>query len=503
MEFLNVMKTCTSAAFAILILLVSSPARLSGDEISASRFITENPTTQKADRPNIILCMTDDQGWQDVGFNGHPFLKTPNLDRMASSGLKFNRWYAAAPVCSPTRGSCLTGRHPFRYGIYFANRGHLKAKEICLAELLQEQGYATGHFGKWHLGTLTTKVHDANRGKPGNTKNFAPPWQNGFETCFSTESKVPTFDPMKNPAAESKAVKKGQPLGGPYGTSYWTGEDKRVPNESLAGDDSMLIVEQAVKFMQQANEDGKPFFAVVWFHAPHLPVVAGERHLKMYADHPFGLFGQHYAGCLSAVDDAMGVLQAELESANVASNTMLWFSSDNGPEGSAKNSPGSAQPFRGRKRDLYEGGVRVPGFVCWPKKITSSRTTEAPCVTSDYFPTILDMLDIPLPNRPYDGVSLLPLLKNEVETLDRGIGFQSKKTATWVTDRYKLICKSKRDLTDKKGSGDKTYELYDLLVDPAESNDLLDQKPAVAKELKALLIEWQSSCKKSDEGGDY
>ncbi len=319
----------------------------------------------------------------------------------------------------------MTGRHPFRYGIYFANRGHLKPEEICLAEVLKEQGYATGHFGKWHLGTLTTKVHDANRGKPGNTKDFSPPWEHGFEHCFSTESKVLTLDPMKNPAAESKALKKGQPLGGLYATAYWTGEDQRVPDNVLAGDDSMLIVQQAVNFMKQANEEKKPFFAFIWFHVPHLPVVAGELHRKMYADHPFGLFGQHYAGCISAIDDAMGVLQVELESAEVADNTMLWFSSDNGPEGSAKNSPGSAGAFRGRKRDLYEGGVRVPSFVCWPEKIISPRTTFVACVSSDYFPTVLDALNVPLPNRPYDGISLMPLLSGKVETQGAWLTLQS------------------------------------------------------------------------------
>jgi arylsulfatase A-like enzyme len=149
-------------------------------------------TTQAAEKPNVILIMCDDLGWGDVGFNGNKTIRTPHLDAMAKAGLKFNRFYAAAPVCSPTRGSCVTGRHPYRYGIPFANSGHMKPEELTLAELLKKQGYTTGHFGKWHLGTLTKTVKDANRGGPRGAKHFSPPQANGFDVCFSTESKVPT-----------------------------------------------------------------------------------------------------------------------------------------------------------------------------------------------------------------------------------------------------------------------------------------------------------------------
>ncbi|MBM4076939.1 MAG: hypothetical protein FJ267_15020, partial [Planctomycetes bacterium] len=142
----------------------------------------------KVQRPNIVLMMADDLGWGDTGYNGHRILRTPHLDKMVEQGLKFNRFYSASPVCSPTRGSCLTGRHASRYGIKTANDGTLKDREICLAEFLSSCGYATGHFGKWHLGTLTTNLVDSNRGKPGNHQDFSPPWRHGFQTCFSTEA---------------------------------------------------------------------------------------------------------------------------------------------------------------------------------------------------------------------------------------------------------------------------------------------------------------------------
>ena len=450
--------------------------------------------------------MADDQGWGDVGFNGHKFLKTPHLDKMASEGIKFNRWYAAAPVCSPTRGSCLTGRHPYRYGIYTANRGCMKPEEIGLQEILKGQGYTTGHFGKWHLGTLTTKVKDANRGQPGNLQDYSPPWENGFDVCFSTESKVPTYDPMKNPNKVSLATRKGVEKGGPYGTYYWTGADQRVPDNQLGGDDSMLIVNQATKFIEDSVKRDKPFFAVVWFHAPHLPVVADKAHRDLYPDHPFGLYGQHYSGCISAIDDAMGRLRSELQRVGASENTMLWYCADNGPESSTEKGAGSPGPFRGRKRSLYEGGVRVPAFLVWPSKVTSPRTTEIPCVTSDYLPTVLDLLDIPTPQRPLDGISLKPLIENTMKKRHRPIGFQSAGNATWNTEQFKLVVpgtKKKDNKSDSDTATQKTPELYDLIADPSESNNIASQHPEIVVQLNRELTDWQASCKKSDEGGDY
>ncbi len=140
------------------------------------------------DSPNIILMMADDMGWGDPGFNGGTVIKTHHLDAMAAAGLKFNRFYSSAPVCSPTRGSCLTGRHPYRYGITFANRGHMKPEELTLAECLKKLGYTTGHFGKWHLGTLTKTEKDSNRGGPGGVQDYSPPWDDESDEPKAAES---------------------------------------------------------------------------------------------------------------------------------------------------------------------------------------------------------------------------------------------------------------------------------------------------------------------------
>lgn len=447
-----------------------------------------------AEKPNIVLVMCDDLGWGDVGFNGGKVIKTPHLDEMAKNSLKFNRFYAQSPVCSPTRGSCLTGRHPFRYGIPFANSGHMKPEELTLAELLKEMGYATGHFGKWHLGTLTTEVKDANRGAPGNVKDFSPPQANGFDVCFSTESKVPTYDPMITPkgtgkknfwdSIEDKSNSK------PYGTYYWNEKGEMV-KDNLEGDNSRVIMDRVVPFIETAATKQQPFFAVVWFHTPHLPVVADAEHRAMYPDAKEGR-EKNYYGCVTAMDEQMGRLRETLREAGVADDTLITFCSDNGPEGNSKD-PGSAGPFRGRKRSLYEGGVRVPGLVEWPSKIKPSET-DFPAVTSDYLPTIIDLVGATIADdRPIDGISLRSVFDGQQDSRPKPIGFQSKGQMALSANRYKLFRKSNKS----------NWELYDLLEDREESKDVAEENPEIVESMSRYLIAWQKSCAKSEAGQDY
>jgi arylsulfatase A-like enzyme len=447
-----------------------------------------SPTVQ----PNVILCMTDDQGWGDTGYNGHDVLRTPHLDAMSKAGLRFDRWYAGAPVCSPTRGSCMTGRHPYRYGIFSANVGHMKKEEVTLAEALKTRGYATGHFGKWHLGTLTTRERDSNRGgRKGTAKHYSPPWENGFDVCFSTEAKVPTYDPMVTPGRPPKGSGKG---GKPYGTYYWTGAGKKA-TDNLKGDDSRVIMDRAIPFIETAARKKQPFLAVIWFHTPHLPVVAGPRYLAMYADQPEE--ARHYLGCITAMDEQLGRLRKKLRELGVAPNTMLWFSSDNGPEGK-RRSPrrfGSAGPFRGRKRSLYEGGVRVPGLLEWPAKIKQARVVQVPSCTSDYVPTIMDALGLRTKSQPepFDGVSLMPLIEGRMKTRPRPIGFQSGKQVSLSDNRYKIY----------SANGGTDFELYDLIADPGEKTNLAAAEPNALARLKNALAAWRNSCRLSLEGADY
>ena len=462
-------------------------------------FLILVPSGLPATLPNVVLVMCDDLGWGDVGFNGSKIAKTPHLDEMARHSLKFDRFYAQAPVCSPTRGSVLTGRHPYRYGIPGANSGHIKPKELTLAEALKTTGYRTGHFGKWHLGTLTTKIKDANRGAPGKTEHYAIPSRHGFDVYFATESKVPTWDPLQMPRKFGPDESKRYgwiPVDNPdeaadFGTHYWDGEEHFV-TENLEGDDSRIIMDRAIPFIEAAVKKEQPFFAVIWFHTPHLPVVAGKKHRDLYQERP--LKEQLYYGCISAMDEQVGRLRKTLRDLKVAEDTMLWFCSDNGPE---RNTPGSAGPFRERKRSLYEGGVRVPGLLEWPAQIKSARETAMPCVTSDYLPTILEATGLEMVKHPepIDGVNLLPLIEGKTETRPRPIGFQSGNTATLSDNRYKLVIVG-------KGNNAKT-ELYDLLADPSETKNLAEENPEITQRMKRELKVWQASCQRSAEGRDY
>ncbi|MBX2877534.1 MAG: sulfatase-like hydrolase/transferase [Saprospiraceae bacterium] len=451
-------------------------------------------------RPNILMVMCDDLGWGDVGFNGNTQIKTPNLDSLAGQGIILNRFYAASAVCSPTRASVLTGRNPFRMGIYHANTGHLPPQEVTLPEILKTVGYATGHFGKWHLGTLTRMIEDANRGRPRDSTHYAIPTTNGYDTYFCSESKTPTWDPMIKPRFFNK--EKGESLRygwaavsadtlkvESYGTFYWKGTEE-IELRNIDGDDSRVIMDRVLPFVDQAVAKDQPFFSTIWFHTPHLPLVTSAKYRAMYAN--LSHRKQLLYGSITAMDEQVGRLWQHLEELGVADNTMLWFCSDNGPE---IDTPGSAGPFRERKRSLYEGGVRVPAFVVWPRGIATSNPSDLAMSTSDYLPTVLDLLDLesPLDRRPLDGISVRSQLEQGGTQRGSAIGFLIRKKRSWVTDRYKLI-------SNDDGA---SYEIYDLLDDPSESRELSDSLAKLKLELQGELAEWISSCARSDAGEDY
>ncbi len=439
-------------------------------------------------------------GWGDAPWNGNRQVALPNLEDMARHGLTLRRFYAASPVCSPTRGSVLTGRHPDRYGIFSANVGHLPPDEITLAELLRSAGYATGHFGKWHLGTLTRTEKDGNRGGPGGAAHFSPPQDAGFDVCFSTESKVPTWDSMRKPVRGERDTW-WRPIDDaagakPYGTAYWDEAGRRV-TRGLEGDDSRVIMDRVVPFVRGAVSTGRPFLAVIWFHAVHIPLVAGAEYAARYRQHD----GHHqqYFGAMTAMDEQIGRLRRELRALDVADDTLLWFTSDNGPEG-APGAPGSAGPLRGRKRDLYEGGIRVPGVLEWPAKIKKARVTDVPAVTTDTMPTIIDALGLAYPTgRTLDGVSLMPLIEGRKVARPGSIGFKFGDALALVDGDRKLIRHPEGAPIGNGGGGKASgrWELYDLRADPAESRDLAAQMPETAEALRANLQSWLDSVAKS------
>ena len=448
----------------------------------------------EADAPNIIMIMCDDLGYGDLAcYNPQTVIKTPHLNQMAQEGVRFTRFYSAAPVCSPTRGSCLTGRHPFRFGIYFANTGHLPEAEITIPELLEPSGYQSGHFGKWHLGTLTKTILDSNRGGPRGAKHYSIPSMHGYHDSFVTESKVPTHDPMVALPNASKngwdPLKANDPVAA-YGTRFWNHDVQEV-NENLKGDTSRVVMDRVIPFINQSTKQQKPFFATIWFHAPHLPVVSAQEYTKHYES--LDSYTRNYFGCITAMDDQIGRLRKHLSDKNLSNNTILWFCSDNGPEGTKRNAPGSAGLLRGRKRSLYEGGVRVPGILVWPSQL-DPQTIDTPAVTSDLLPSLMDLLEIDYPSkRPLDGLSMLPIIRGEREHRMQPIGFQSAKQYAWHDEDWKLY-------SPDMG---KSWELYNVTLDPGESDNLLTTNPEVAKRMKQDLMRWIKSCQDSDQGLDY
>lgn len=437
---------------------------------------------------NVIMLMADDLGWGDVGFNGNEKIITPHLDRMATSGMRFTNFYAAAPLCSPTRASVLTGRAPFRQGIFAAHTGGMRIAEKTIAEVLKSEGYATGFFGKWHLGWVEPDKIE--------TRGFySPPWHHGYEEVFATKSAVPTWNPTKTPPGWTSF---GAEDDGSWGGSIYVHNGVPV-TENLEGDDSRIIMDRAIPFIEASLDEGKPFLATVWFHTPHEPILAGPEYLAKYPGLPEEQ--QHLYGCITAMDDQIGRLKAFLEEKGIAGNTILLFCSDNGPaDPQTKRGIASAGPFRGHKHQLWEGGLRVPSVIEWPGHIKPGQTSNFSSSTSDYFPTILDLLDISIPDKvPLDGISLAPVLKGKSIKRDLPIAsgylrhYRDTEIYAFIDGRYKIV---------QPEAGDEMM-LFDLEKDPGESTDLSKKLPEVFERLKGELELVKASWFESYEGKDY
>lgn len=439
------------------------------------------------ENPNIILIMADDLGWGDVGFNGNKIIKTPALDKLASKGVVFDRFYSGCSVSSPTRASVLTGRNPFRTGVFNANNGILRPEEVALPELLRDHGYATGHFGKWHLGTLTYTERDANLASPQNKHFYNPPAQHGYDDSFVTESKVPTYDPMKQPMQNNGRFwncLSPEDSSKVYGTSYWL-HDGQKATANLDGDDSRVIIDRVLPFIDKAVEAEQAFFSVVWFHTPHLPCVAGPEYAAMYSEYTSD--EQNYYGCITAMDDQIARLVAHLKAKGVYDNTIICFCSDNGPE---VRTPGSAAHLKGMKRDLYEGGIRVPSFVVWGNEIKDAKRVDTPCYTSDYLPSIADVLNLPLPKRELDGVSLVDVVVNGGKR-EKPLVFAYLTQAAIIDGDYKLYY--------NKG----VYEMYNIRKDASEESNIIVSNQERAEQMKMALHTELNSCKASFNGEEY
>lgn len=408
-------------------------------------------------RPNIVLVMADDQGWGQVGYYGHPVLKTPNLDAMAANGIRFDRFYAGAPVCSPTRASVLTGRANDRTGVY-QHGNALRLQERPIARAMQEAGYATGHFGKWHLNGVRGP------GVPILGEDPYHPGRYGYDHWLSVTN---FFD--RDPILSRNGA-----------------------FEEFEGDSSEVIVDEALEFFERQAVYDRPFFATIWYGSPHSPMVASDADRAAFK--ALEESDQHHYGELVALDRSIGALRKGLRKLGIEANTLVWFCSDNG---GLKVNPPSVGGLRGLKGTVYEGGLRVPGIIEWPAMIERAVRTEMPASVLDMFPTLIDLVGLPKEAilQPHDGISLKSgITSGKFGVRKKPIPFRFMGKGALLDNHYKLVA------VDVK---QRQYELYDLKADPTESNNAFESLPKVAQRLQAAFEEWNRSMEASDRGHDY
>tara|TARA_Y100001934_G_scaffold276328_1_gene372590 strand:- start:651 stop:2063 length:1413 start_codon:yes stop_codon:yes gene_type:complete len=448
-----------------------------------------------AERPNIVLVMADDMGYGDAGFTGHPFVKTPHMDAMAKAGVVFNRFYAAAPVCSPTRASVMTGRTPMRTNV--PQHGHyMRPHEITIAEALKGAGYVTGHFGKWHIGSVQAESPTSPGGQ-------------GFDEWLSGLNFF-DVDPYLS-------------RNGKY--------------EQIKGQGSVLSMDATIDFLKQHKDGGKPMFAVTWFPSPHDPMH------EVPEGHPSDLYKnvknkreRGYYLEITLLDEQLGKLRTALRDLGIAENTLFWYTSDNG--GLMQKSSGG----RARKGSIYEGGLRVPSVIEWPASY-SPREIDTPANSFDMYPTLLKIAGATVGHQPrLDGIDLGPVIAGK-QTKRPPMGFWHNHTVgqgTWNDRLIKQLMEAQQagkpnplpqrvlknsmefptfERGDYNGhaawndwpwkfhriqkKGKVTTELYHLVNDPMETTDLSGKEKDRARRMQNALEKWQASVYDSWEGKDY
>lgn len=435
-----------------------------------------------SDKPNIIFIFADDWGWGDLSCHGHPYVKTPNIDRLANEGTDFYRFSVASGVCSPSRTAVMTGHFPARYNIngHFAwvpsnaKRGMpdwLDTNAPSLPHLLQKGGYATAHFGKWHL---------ANNMIP----DSPTPDKYGYDE---------------------------------YGAFNCAGEQMPVHEDS----------KHAVAFIEKSQKTGKPFFINLWIHEPHTPFHTVPKYQWRFPD--LSEKDNIYASVLSHADDRIGEVLDTLDRLKIADNTLVIFSSDNGPARASK--PGELKLFydtatgagwginaakgitggrKGYKGCLMEGGIGVPFIARWPKKIPSKQIDRySPISAVDLLPTFCEIAGVKLPEgyRP-DGVSQLQALLGKTRNPERETPLFWKMSAPWPIQKskpdhwaaYAIVYRNWKLLLNKDSS---YHELYDIVSDPLEKTDLKKKQADTASQLISKIESWKATLPKAPTGNVF
>ena len=428
--------------------------------------------TSAADRPNIVLVLADDLGYGDLACYGSKDVKTPNLDKFASEGLKLTSCYAGHGNCSPSRTALMTGRTPTRVGVRDwipeDSPVHVPRSEITIATLLKDAGYTTCHSGKWHMNGAFNKPAQP---QPGD---------HGFDHWFSTQNNA--YPNHHNP---DNFVRNGEEVGKTEGYA------------------AHLVADEAIHWLTDLRDKSKAFFLYVCFHEPHEPIASDGKYSRLYpSDDPS--FSAHH-GNITQMDDAFGRLMRSLDEQGLRGSTFVMFTSDNGPAITPQHPHGSAGPLRDKKGSLYEGGIREPGLIRWPGKTKPGSVSDEPVCGVDFLPTACAIAGIDPPkDRKLDGASLLPVLDGKPVSrstplywhFNRAAG--EPKVAMRIGDWKILAALDKtppakgNSITEESEKDFKTAEmtkfwLYNLREDISEKNDLAALETVKLEEMRAQL----------------
>lgn len=440
-----------------------------------------------ARKPNVVFIMVDDLGWSDVGFNGSKVYETPSVDRLASRSMVLSDFYAGGPVCSPTRASIMSGKYAARTGIttYLLSpsrdakhvQSHLPLDEFTIAEAFKRNGYATGYFGKWHLG-YENEFWASKQGFDVAKGGIDLPW--AWKLCYPDLSEAPTASTWPNDHTR-------------FFSPYHLTHLNNGPEGEYLTD---RLTDETISFIKQHRDE--PFFAFLSFHTVHTPLQAKPEKIAKYQKKiaALGLDQRKendgrakalqnnaaYAAMVAHMDENVGRLLKSLDEMGLAENTIVVWTSDNGGKGSVI----SNLPLRGMKHNLYEGGIRVPTIVSWPNRIAAGTTNATPLISNDFYPTLLELTGLPPePNQHVDGVSFSDLLLGKAESVDREALYwhypHGRLEAAIRMGSHKLLHRFQ----------DNSVELYDLQADIGERNNLSKEKPKLAQQMLTKLVHWQ------------
>ncbi len=427
-------------------------------------------------KPNFIIFLTDDQGYGDLSCMGATDFKTPHLDATAASGVRFTDWYSNSPVCSPSRGSLMTGRYPGNAGVRSILAGHRTASGLppevpTIAEVLKKLGYQTAMFGKWHLGLA----------------EGCRPHEHGFDEWFGFMAGC--IDYYSHIFYWGMARKGMDPI-----HDLWENNREIYRNGEYFTE---MITEKAVEFIRRAADSDKPFLLYVPYNAPHYPMHAPQNYLDRFPGLPWDR--RIMAAMLGAVDDSVGAIRAELEQHGLLENTCIFFQSDNGPSRETRNwldgtrDPyygGSAGKLKGHKFSLYDGGIRMPALMSWPARIPAGQVLEAVGAAMDIFPTFLKAAGGDPSEYRLDGLNVLPMVADGAESPHEDLFWEQGNQTAIRRFKWKLVLNGQ--LVEGAPPEDAVH-LSDLELDMGEQKNLKDEFPQITTDLTEAAKAWRAN----------